>query len=79
MKKNRYLLCLLLAAWLMYLAIPRLPATTEGLEGTFTIAWLVLALMVAAGNLTGILYSPKQRKHKSSSVQVKRKIRSFNG
>ena len=79
MNKNRYILCLLLCALLVYYAVPRLPINLSGIEGTFAIAWLFLALMVVAGNLSAILYTPKQRKKITQSMPSKKKIRSYNG
>jgi hypothetical protein len=58
-KRNRYILCLLFAAFLLYFAVPKFSIFAEGLGGIFTISWLVLALLVVAGNLSAILYSPK--------------------
>lgn len=78
MKKNRYLLCLLLCGLMLYAAVPRLTVNLDGTEGIFGLVWLLFALMVLAGNLTGLLYSPKRQ---SNSVQVdrtKRKSRSFH-
>ncbi|WP_174729530.1 hypothetical protein [Mesobacillus harenae] len=61
MKKNRYILCLLLSAFMLYFAVPRLSITASGLDGLFSIAWLGLALCVVAGNLTALLYSANKR------------------
>ncbi|MDF2858894.1 MAG: hypothetical protein K0Q87_4745 [Neobacillus sp.] len=77
MKKNRYLLCLLLCGFMLYFAVPRLSVFAEGLQGTFTLAWLSFALIVIAGNLTGMLYSPKQAGKKQQPVRLKKKSRSF--
>jgi len=60
--KNRYLLCLLLCATLLYIAVPRLTVNASGLEGIFAITWLVFAFIVVAGNLSALLFSPKRRK-----------------
>ncbi|MCM3767200.1 hypothetical protein [Neobacillus niacini] len=76
MKKNRYLLCLLLSAFMLYFAVPRLSVSTHGLEGIFAISWLVFALFVIAGNLTGLLYTPKKQLQKLSSERTKK--RSFH-
>ena len=76
MKKNRYLLCLLLSAFMLYFAVPRLSVSTEGLEGIFAITWLALALFVIAGNLTGILYTPKKQVQKLAAQKMKK--RSFH-
>ncbi|KOP83724.1 hypothetical protein ACFFHH_11010 [Cytobacillus solani] len=59
MNKNRYLLCLLVCGLLLYYAAPRLDVFSEGLAGVFAISWLAFALVVIAGNLTALLYSPK--------------------
>jgi hypothetical protein len=67
MNKNRYLLCLLLSGMLLYYAVPRISIFNSGAEGYFAIAWLLFALMVIAGNLTGLLYTPSKRKSKQSS------------
>jgi hypothetical protein len=77
MKKNRYLLCLLLCGLMLYFAVPRLSVFAEGLQGTFSLAWLSFALIVIAGNLTGMLYSPKRVGKKQQPVRLKKKSRSF--
>ncbi|MBK5462332.1 MULTISPECIES: hypothetical protein [unclassified Peribacillus] len=65
--KQRLFLCLLLCGVMLYYAVPRLSLESGGLESLFAGSWLLFALLAVAGNLTGILYSPK--KHK-----VKRKV-----
>lgn len=60
--KQRLFLCLLLCGVLLYYAIPRLSLQAGGAESLFAASWLLLALFAIAGNLTGILYSPKKRK-----------------
>jgi hypothetical protein len=60
MNKNRYLLCLLVCGLLLYYAAPRLDVFSKGGEGVFAISWLAFALIVIAGNLTALLYSPKK-------------------
>nr|WP_066396732.1 hypothetical protein [Cytobacillus eiseniae] len=80
MNKNRYLLCLLVCGLLLYYAVPRLSIFSEGLEGIFAISWLAFALIVIAGNLTAMLYSPnkKNSRMKARPVQTnKKKARSF--
>lgn len=77
MNKNRYLLCILLCGVLLYYGMPRLSPFNEGAEGIFSIAWLAFALMVVAGNLTALLYTPKKSsatKKSYSKVQKKKKI-----
>jgi hypothetical protein len=77
MNKNRYLLCLLVSGMLLYYAVPRLSVSSTGAEGIFAIAWLLFALMVIAGNLTGLLYTPgKQKKQQPGDNQVKKRIKS---
>lgn len=78
MKKHRYLLCLLLCGAMLYYAVPQLSVTASGPEGIFSLAWLALALMVIAGNLTGILYSPKKAVQKLQPNRSKRKSRMFH-
>ena len=78
MEKNRYLLCLLLCGFMLYYAVPRLVVTADGAQGVFSLAWLAFALIVIAGNLTGILYSPKKKIQKLQSEQIKKKSRSFH-
>ncbi|WNS74577.1 hypothetical protein RRV45_16915 [Bacillus sp. DTU_2020_1000418_1_SI_GHA_SEK_038] len=75
MKKNRYLLCLLLCGFFLYFALPRLNIFSDGLEGIFAITWLAFALIVVAGNLTALLYSPKKAVSRSS-IQVEERKRS---
>ncbi|NRD76103.1 hypothetical protein HPT25_01090 [Bacillus sp. BRMEA1] len=77
MKKNRYLLCLLLCGFMLYYAVPQLSVTAGGVQGAFSITWLVFALMVIAGNLTGLLYSPKKQVRKSKSQSINKKSRSY--
>lgn len=62
--KQRLLLCLLLCGVMLYYAVPRLSLETGGLESIFGGTWLLFALLAVAGNLTGILYSPKKQKVK---------------
>ncbi|WP_445489489.1 hypothetical protein [Niallia sp. 03133] len=80
MSKNRYLICLLLCGVLLYYGVPRLEPYNSGLAGIFSICWLGFALMVIAGNLTAILYTPKNqhvRNKKISKDQKRKKIRYF--
>ncbi|OLS41430.1 hypothetical protein [Bacillus sp. MRMR6] len=78
MKKNRYLLCLLLCGFMLYFAVPRLSINAEGLQGTFSLVWLAFALIVIAGNLTAILYSPKRLVKADQPIKSKKKSRSFH-
>jgi hypothetical protein len=78
LKKNRYLLCLLLCGFMLYYGAPRLSINAEGTQGIFSLAWLAFALIVIAGNLTGILYSPKKQVQKHQlERRVKKKSKSF--
>jgi hypothetical protein len=76
MKRNRYILCLLSGAVLLYFGVPKFSIQAEGLEGIFTASWLALALLVIAGNLSAILYSPKHYK-KVKLATSKKKLRSY--
>ena len=78
MKKNRYLLCLLLCGLMLYYAVPKLSVTANGAQGVFSLVWLSFALMVIAGNLTGLLYSPKRQVPKRQPERLKKKSRSFH-
>lgn len=81
MKRNRYLLCTLICGLLLYFAVPRLDIMAFGGEGIFSVAWLLLALIVVAGNLTGILYSPKRARKNLEMITLKsnqKKIRTRN-
>jgi hypothetical protein len=77
MKKSRYLLCLLLCGVMLYFALPKLSVFAEGLQGTYSLVWLGFALIVIAGNLTGILYSPKRAVKSRPPERLKKKSRSF--
>jgi hypothetical protein len=81
MKKNRYLLCLLVCGFMLYFAVPRLSLTSNGAEGAFSVVWLLFALIVVAGNLTGLLYHPRkdtQQLGQPSKHQLTKKKRSFH-
>jgi hypothetical protein len=71
MQRNRYILCLLICAFLLYYAVPRLHVFAQGAEGIFSISWLIFALIVIAGNLTAILYSPNKRSGKNKKNLTK--------
>ncbi|MDP4155480.1 MAG: hypothetical protein Q8929_07555 [Bacillota bacterium] len=75
MQRNRYILCLLVCAFLLYYAVPRLHVFAQGAEGTFSLSWLIFALFVIAGNLTGILYHP----NKKSGRNKKKAIGNYRG
>lgn len=62
---------------MLYFAVPRLSVFEEGLEGIFAISWLALALMVIAGNLTAMLYSPKKSVKKRPTLRLNKKSRSY--
>jgi hypothetical protein len=76
-KKNRYLLCLLLTAFMLYFAVPRLPLHADGTAGIFSMVWLSFALIVIAGNLTALLYTPKKAALNLKKEQLRKKSRSF--
>jgi hypothetical protein len=81
MKNNRYLLCILLCGLMLYYAVPKLSVEAQGAEGIFAGAWLLLALFVLAGNLTGLLFSPAKAKSRISAGAAagKRKKRQARG
>lgn len=60
--KQRLFLCLLLCGVLLYYAVPRLSLQAGGAESVFAVSWLLFALFAIAGNVTGILYSPKKQR-----------------
>lgn len=80
MNKNRYLLCLLACGAMLYYALPNLNVYDDGLAGVFSISWLVLCLFVIAGNLSAILYTPKNSKKVATeaSKKVRKKVRLYN-
>jgi len=78
MKKNRYLFCLLSCGVMLYYGVPQLSAYNAGLSGVFSVAWLLLAVFVIAGNLSAIMYAPKKKASlhvQLSKKQVRRKVR----
>lgn len=81
MKRNRYLFCLLATGFLIYLAVPRLSITTNGASGIFSLSWLAFAVIVLAGNLTGLLQQPKKllKKGMLPPDRTGKKSRSYNG
>lgn len=62
---------------MLYFAVPRLSLFADGLEGIFTLSWLALALMVIAGNLTALLYSPKKTVRRRQQPRINKKSRSY--
>jgi lipopolysaccharide/colanic/teichoic acid biosynthesis glycosyltransferase len=62
---------------MLYFAVPRLSIFADGLEGTFSIVWLSFAIIVIAGNLTAMLYSPKRTANKRQQQKMYKKSRSF--
>lgn len=80
MKKQRYLICLLLAGMMLYYAVPRLNVFAEGLQGAFALIWLAFAAIVIAGNLSGMLFAPRASKaqiQRAKSKKGARRVRSF--
>lgn len=79
MKNNRYLLCLLACGVMLYYGVPKLSSFNGEIAGWFSVLWLMLALFVIAGNVSGILYAPRQqvtRQRKESQVVKKKRVRS---
>ncbi len=62
---------------MLYFAVPRLSVFAEGLEGTFALTWLAFAIIVIAGNLTAMLYSPKKAVKKRHQLRINKKSRSY--
>jgi len=76
MNKNRYLLCLLASGMILYYAVPRLSISSPGVEGIFATSWILFALLVISGNLTGLLYTPgKQKKQQPVGKQMKKRTK----
>ncbi|WP_053367380.1 hypothetical protein [Bacillus sp. FJAT-27245] len=73
MAKNRYMLCFLLAIFLIYYAGPRLPLDFASSEGLFTASWTVLALLVVGGNIAGALKASGPGRGKSASMEALRR------
>jgi hypothetical protein len=78
--KQRLLLCLLLTGVMLYYAIPRLTLESGDIQSVFAGMWLLLAIFAAAGNLSGILYSPwkQKRKKNAESKQVRKRIHYYH-
>ena len=82
MKKNRYLLYLLLAALMIYFAMPRISFHAGGKETLFAGSWIFFALLVFAGNLAAFLYTPRKDYSGSRSAigaKTRKKSRMFTG
>ncbi|HAQ07075.1 MAG TPA: hypothetical protein DCR24_05970 [Bacillus bacterium] len=82
MKKNRYLLYLLLCGVMLYIGMPELTFSTGGKETLFAGSWLFLALLVFAGNLAAFLYTPKKHGRSgrvTTESKPRRKSRVFTG
>ena len=80
MKKNRYLFCLLATGVMLYYGVPELSAYNAGTAGIYSVAWLVLAVFVIAGNLSAIMYAPKKRRvteAKLSKKQARKRVRAY--
>ena len=71
MKKNRYLLCLLTTALLVFFSLPRLDPGENGLQGVFAVCWLFFAFCAAAGNLSSLLYTAPAKRVKRAERTVK--------
>ncbi|MEK3890402.1 hypothetical protein [Bacillus sp. FSL K6-3431] len=61
---NRYLICLLMCAVMLYFFVPELQPEFAGTKGMFSIVWLIFALLVIAGNLSALLFAPKRQRKK---------------
>lgn len=58
--KNKTMLSLLLCGLMLYYAVPRLAVGVHSAQGIFSLSWLFLALLVAGGNLSSLLYKSKK-------------------
>jgi hypothetical protein len=66
---------------MLYFAVPRLSLSSNGAQQTFSFVWLTFALMVIAGNLTGLLYHPRKQVQQTGRLkkqQLGKKKRSFH-
>jgi hypothetical protein len=63
---------------MIYFAAPRISIYADGAQGIFSLVWLSFALIVIAGNLSGLLYNPKKQTQKHQSGRLKKKSRSFH-
>jgi hypothetical protein len=70
MKKNRYILSLLLGIALLYYAVPFLSFDVS-VNGVFSVVWVIFALFVISGNILGIFHSQKQ----TNAIKQKREVR----
>lgn len=80
MKKNRYLFCLLSCGVMLYYGVPQLSTYNAGSAGVFSVAWLLLAIFVIAGNLSAIMYAPKKKAATQAQLtkkQVRKKVRAY--
>ncbi|NCU18070.1 hypothetical protein [Pallidibacillus pasinlerensis] len=79
MRRNRYILCLLICGALLYFALPRLNLHGNGLETYFAWSWLAFLFIAIAGNLVAILYTPVTKQYKQKKqVQIKKQLRSYD-
>jgi len=80
MNKNKYLLYLLLCGLMLYYAVPKFSLESIGVDSLFAGTWLLFALLVAAGNLSAFLYTPKKQKAvRTSGGNDQKRERGFGG
>lgn len=72
---QRIYLCLLLCGVMLYYAVPRLSIEAGGVQGLFSITWIIFMLLAIAGNLTAILYAP--RKQKAVVMKEQKRVRKY--
>lgn len=77
--KNRYLICLLVTAVMLYFALPELNPMEAGLKGVFAISWIAFAIIVVAGNFSAFLFSPNMQKRMKVKKDSATKIRRVRG
>lgn len=64
------ILYILFAGAIVYFALPRLDfSSSSSLESLFSLIWLIFALCVIGGNMTGLIYAPKKRSAKRAAVR----------
>ncbi|WAA11676.1 hypothetical protein [Fervidibacillus halotolerans] len=67
--RMKYFILFMFSIGLLIYALPLLPFNGQGVAGYFSWIWLLFALFTIAGNLVGLLFSPKQGKN----IYVQRK------
>jgi|UPI0008263278 hypothetical protein len=61
---------------MVYYAVPRLSFQFNQIEGKFTLVWLGFSILVLAGNVSAMLYTPVARKTAIRERAPKKRVRS---